>query len=350
MRTPNCAVQYPLTGQSRKITDGKLNLYFNSLYESNHFSDLSSQSCPMFEIRELRHLLSIDEHRHFGRAARAVGLSQPALTKSLQRIEEAFAAKLFERSRAGVVPTAVGTEVIARARRLVEEATELKRVVDAMTEAESGSISIGVGPAMAESYVANAIAAIAQQRPRARVSVRVDHWQQLSDWLVAGEIDFYVADVGQARIDNRFHYTGLPAQKFVWFCRAHHPLASRRRRMVTRADLLRFPIATPKMPPWAIDWFAAGCPEQSAAGLPIPFPAVECESYVMLKRMVSASDSISAALESTLSRELADESLIILRVEAPDLTTQAGIIRLRDRVLSPLAMELAERIETIANK
>ncbi len=45
----------------------------------------------MFEIRELRHLLSIDEFRHFGRAAAAVGMSQPALTKSLQRIEQALA-------------------------------------------------------------------------------------------------------------------------------------------------------------------------------------------------------------------------------------------------------------------
>lgn len=92
----------------------------------------------MFEIRELRHLLSIEEFRHFGRAAKAVGMSQPALTKSLQRIERSLGAKLFERSRHRVSPTAVGEEVLARARRLVQEAEQLQRAVDAMTGAETG--------------------------------------------------------------------------------------------------------------------------------------------------------------------------------------------------------------------
>lgn len=72
-------------------------------------------SPTMFEIRDLQHLLSLDEHRHFGRAAAAVGLSQPALTKSLQRLERILDTRLFDRSRARVSPTAVGEEVIAQA-------------------------------------------------------------------------------------------------------------------------------------------------------------------------------------------------------------------------------------------
>jgi DNA-binding transcriptional LysR family regulator len=303
----------------------------------------------MFEIRELRHLLSIDEFRHFGRAAKAVDLSQPALTKSLQRMERAIGAKLFERSRAGVVPTAIGKEVLARARRLLNEAADLKRTVDMMSGVEIGSITVGIGPAMSETYVVAAIAAFVHQRPLTQIAVRVDHWRQLSAWLLAGELDFYVADVGDARIDNRFYCTSLPPQKFVWFCRRGHPLVRRRRRAITRNDLLRFPIATPKMPPWAIEWFAAAFGEQGAAGLPQPFPAVECESYAMLKRVVLSSDCISAALEQTLAREIKDGSLIILPIDAPELTTRAGIIRLSDQTLSPLAAELVASIENLAN-
>jgi len=303
----------------------------------------------MFEIRELRHLLSIDEFRHFGRAAKAVGLSQPALTKSLQRIEHALGAKLFERSRARVVPTVIGKEVLERARRLVNEAEDLKQTVDSMTGVEVGSITVGVGPAMSETYVAAAIAAAAQQHPRTQIVVRVDNWRQLSDWLLAGELDFYVADVGEARIDARFHSTTLPPQKFVWFCRPSHPLVGRKSRSVSRRDLVRFPIATPKLPPWATEWFAAAFREQGAAGLPRPFPAIECESYAMLKRLVSSSDCISAALQRTLARELEEGSLATLPVDAPELTTRAGIILLPGRTLSPLAADLVARIETMAN-
>ncbi|MEQ8786090.1 MAG: LysR family transcriptional regulator [Pirellulaceae bacterium] len=302
----------------------------------------------MFEIRELRHLLSIEEFRHFGRAARAVGLSQPALTKSLQRIEQSLGAQLFERSRRHVRPTAIGAEVLARARRLVEEAEDLKRAVDAMSGAATGGVTIGVGPAMSETYVAAAIAEVAQ-RQGTQIVVRVDNWQQLSDWLIAGEIDFYVADVGAARIDGRCHHTSLPQQQFVWYCRRGHPLAGRRRKTVSREDLVRFPIATPKMPSWATEWFAAAFGEQGAAGLPRPFPAVICESYGMLKQLVASSDCISAALRQTLASELADRLLVVLPVDAPELTTQAGIVRLLDRTLPPLAEELIAAIETLAD-
>jgi DNA-binding transcriptional LysR family regulator len=303
----------------------------------------------MFEIRELRHLISIDEFRHFGRAAKAVDLSQPALTKSLQRMEQVLGANLFERSRARVVPTAIGNEVLVRARRLVDEAADLKRKVDSMTGAQNGSVAVGVGPAMAETYVATAIATIAQQYPHTQIAVRVDHWRRLSDWLQAGELDFYVADVGEARIDRRFQYTRMPPQQFVWFCRRAHPLARRRKRAVSRSDLVRYPIATPKLPSWATEWFAAAFSEQGVAGLPHPFPAVECESYAMLKRLVSSSECISAALQQTLARELEDGSLAILPVDAPVLTTRAGIVQHQDRTLSPLATHLVECIEKLAN-
>lgn len=302
----------------------------------------------MFEIRELQNLLSLDEFRHFRRAAKAVGLSQPALTKSLQRIEHVMGAKLFERSRAGVAPTAIGLEVLARARRLVDDAADLKRAVDAMNGGDIGKIAVGVGPAMSETYVAAAIAAMAQRHPRTKIVVRVDHWEQLAAWLLSGELDFYVADVGKARIDGRCHYKALPPQSFVWFCRAKHPLAKPARKTVSRSDLLRFPISTPKMPTWAVAWFAAGLGEQDAAGLPAPLPAIECESYAMLKEVVLSSNCISAALQQTLARELQDGSLVALPVDAPELTTNAGLIRLADRTPSPLAAELMADIEKLA--
>lgn len=264
-------------------------------------------------------------------------------------MEQALGAKLFERSRSRVTPTPIGIEVLAKARHLVDGATELKRTVDRLAHAENGTVTIGVGPAMAETYVAEAIALMLEQRPNSQVLVRVDHWQQLSEWLLAEELDFYVADVGEARIDRRFAYSSLPPQSFAWFCRSSHPLARRRRKRVSRREMLKYPIATPKMPPWATEWFAADLGEQGAAGLPRPFPAIECESYSMLKRLVAASNCISAALERTLTKELADGVLAVLPVDAPELTTRSGIIHLPTRELSALASELVTCIERVAN-
>ena len=294
------------------------------------------------EIRDLMHLLSLDQHRHFGRAAEAVGLSQPALSKSLRRLEQDFGAKLFDRSRAGVAPTAVGQEVIRQARRLVSDAEQMKRTVDQMRGIEIGSMSVGLGPAMSESFVTAAIARIADQHPRARMSIRVDHWQQLSDWLLSGELDLFIADITAASKDSRLRCTPLPTEQFVWFCRRAHPLAGKR--SVSRKDMVEYPLATPKMPDWARRWFAeenGNEPRESRSG---SVATIECENYSMLKRIVLSSNCISAALPSTIESELGAKTLCVLRLKAPKLKTTAGIVQIRDRTPSPLAQALTSEI------
>src|SRR6056297_2090812 len=138
----------------------------------------------MFDLRDLHNLLSLEEHRHFGRAATAVGLSQPALTKSIQRLEKQMGGLLFDRSRSRIAPTALGDDVVARAKSIMEEVAELRRSVDLFLGLKIGTVTIGVRPAMSEPYVARAIAAVAESHRNTQVRVRVDHWQQLSDWLL----------------------------------------------------------------------------------------------------------------------------------------------------------------------
>lgn len=302
----------------------------------------------MFDLRDLQNLLSLDEHRHFGRAAVAVGLSQPALTKSIQRLEKQLGGLLFDRSRPRIAPTALGENVIARSKGILMEVSELRRSADLFVGLQIGTVTIGVGPAMSESYLSHAIAALAESHPHIQVSVRVDHWEQLTEWLLGNEIDFFVADIFEQSEDERFECTPLPKQELVWFCRAGHPLADRS--VLSQKDLLDFPLATPRMPIWGIRWFAAAKKEkEQLTGLQRPMPNIQCESYSMLKRIVMSCNSVSAALSDTISEEVTEGRLVILPVDGPTLTTQAGIVRLRERTLSPIAKELIRIIQTKAD-
>src|SRR5262245_34114324 len=128
------------------------------------------------ETNALEHLLALDEHRHFGRAAKALGVTQPALSKSVQRLEKVLGARLLDRSRKGVTPTAIGAQVIERARPLIGSVADLQREVHLLRGRSIGRLAIGVGPAMSESFVNMAIARLAQHHPGAQISVRVDHW------------------------------------------------------------------------------------------------------------------------------------------------------------------------------
>ena len=92
----------------------------------------------MLETRQLRHLVAVDDHRHFGRAGRSLGISQSALSKSIRRLEEVVGARLLDRSRKHVAPTPIGEFVIQRARRLLGDVAELQREVDLLLGGDAG--------------------------------------------------------------------------------------------------------------------------------------------------------------------------------------------------------------------
>ena len=289
----------------------------------------------MIELRELKNLIVLCQHGHFSRAARALGVSQPALTKSIQRLEQSLGARLVDRTRTGIIPTPVGEEVLRRGQPLVADANELVREIDLMRGVCAGPLAIGIGPAMSESPVIDAIAHLIDGRSDVRIQIRVDHWHQLSEWLLDRKIDLFIADITEAKRDDRFDCRPLPRAKLVWFCRAEHPLVKRKR--ITRRDLLQYPLATPRMPEWASDWFAVGLKSDAPTG-ELPFASlIECENYAMLKRLVLGSDCVSAALTPTIAQEVAAGTILPLKVKAPQLTTQAGIVTLTGRTLSPLA-------------
>ena len=180
----------------------------------------------MFETRQLWHLVALDDHRHFGKASRTVGISQSALSKSIQRLEEEVGVRLVDRTRKQVAPTAVGEVVIQRARRILSHVEELKREVNLLLGRDTGALAVGIGPAMAESFASVAIARMAELHPKIHVLVRTDHWAQLSQWLFEGKLDLLVADISELRRDRRVNVIHVPTEQLVWFCRRGHPLAS----------------------------------------------------------------------------------------------------------------------------
>jgi len=241
----------------------------------------------MVDPRDLRNLLAVYEHRHFGKAAKENGLSQPAITKSIQRLEKDFGLVLFDQSRSHVGPTAVCESIVSHAKSALAELSALQRVVRMLRGLETGSLAVGTGPAMSESFVMQAFGSLAQDQPRLQFEVRVDHWKQLSQWLIAGEIDLLIADLADLTKDK----------------------------------------ATPN---------------------DVALPAIQCESYSALKRIVLESECVSVALAGTIRTEVEQGLLNTLAVDAPKLQTNAGIVRLRHRTLSPLAAALIERIATLA--
>src|SRR5580704_11636152 len=100
-------------------------------------------------LQQLTYLVAVDEHRHFGKAAEACFVSQPALSAQIRELERRLGVSLFERGNRRVLPTAVGVTVIERARGVLRDADELVAAARLDPDGLRGPLALGVIPTMA---------------------------------------------------------------------------------------------------------------------------------------------------------------------------------------------------------
>ena len=123
------------------------------------------------DFQKLKHLLAVVEHGTFSRAAEAVNLSQPALSRSIQALETELGLPLLDRGTRRLRLTAYGACAVERARRMRHEETELQRELKRMHGGESGSLNIGLSPTPASLLLSPLLAHMTARHPQVRVSV-----------------------------------------------------------------------------------------------------------------------------------------------------------------------------------
>ena len=285
-----------------------------------------------YHLRQLRHLAAVAEHGSYTRAAAAMGLSQPSLSRSIQALERSLGANLFDRTRTGVVPTAVGQVVVDRARRVLREASDLDREVSLALALEIGHIRVGVGPYPAEISVGKAAGRLTGRRPGVQVELVVSHWATLTEAVLDGELDLAIGETSAARENPRLIVEALPPHRGGFFCRPGHPLTRKSR--LTLDDLRAYPCSSPILP----DRF------------PLAASAIRADTFQLAKSVVLESDAVGLAMPTTIERELLDGTLVDLPFEAPWLVTNYGFIRLADRTPSPAALAMIETVREVEDE
>ena len=295
------------------------------------------------ELQQLRQVVALAEHRSFVRAAAALHISQPALSRSIQNLERRFGNSLFLRSAAGVVPTDLGRLYIERARDLLRMADELESEAIGHAAQRTGRVSIGGGPYPTDSFLGPATARFVEQFPRVSVQLHSGDWDDLAHELRSRTLDFFVADASLLAREPDLEVMPMPIQHPVYFfARAGHPLAQGKA-SVRAADVMAWPFATPsRIPPRVLDPLLAAHREGSSR-LPAarPFPAIECSGLSPVKRLVAASNAVSAATLPCIAEELDSGRFVLLATE-PWMYLQFGLVSLRGRPWTQTAETLRE--------
>jgi DNA-binding transcriptional LysR family regulator len=295
------------------------------------------------DLRQLRHLLALADHGSFGRAAAALAITQPALSRSMQGLERRVGTALFERSKSGVAPTDEGRMLILRARALVHAADELDREVLRRKVPGAGQVAIGAGPYPGETIVPDALARFVASHPLVRVRAVVrGEWDELLRRLRARELEFLVCETSTLAGEHDLEVVPLSSHPLYCVARRGHPLG--RRAAVRLVQLFAYPLlALSRIPPRVLGPMQA-TEQQSEKRRPgRPFPAVELASLAAVKRLLANSDAIATLTLPCVADELEDGTLKVLLTE-PWLSTHYGFVSLKGQPVSAAARALLERL------
>lgn len=143
----------------------------------------------MITLKQLRYLAALAEHRHFGRAAEACAVTQPALSMQIRDLEKHLGADLVERRPGEVMLTEVGVEVSRRAERVLAGARDLAEFARHSGRLLSGKLRLGVIPTLAPYVLPQILPALQQRFPELRIELRETQTRTLLDELHRGALD-----------------------------------------------------------------------------------------------------------------------------------------------------------------
>ena len=295
------------------------------------------------ELRDIEYFAVVAECRNLGRAADALGLSQPALSKSLRRLEQAVHAKLVRRSPKGVELTPEGLVLLSRVRELRLSLQSVVREIADVSEGSVGQLRIGVGFARPDQFLASAFALLLKDAPKVKLIVTVSDNDLLIPALRNGELDLFVnysldthrlADLMREHLYNDEHVV----------------CASPKHRLAKRKHVSLQDLAGER---WAGSPLILGSQQRLHEtfrdnGLPPPQIAFECRSGAVRLQTIASSN-----LLDWTSRRLVEQSelasiLKILRVKELTWLRPVGVVYRRETYLPPVARRFIEILRVAA--
>lgn len=293
------------------------------------------------DVRDLRYVRALAEHGNFSRAADALGLTQPALTRRVQALEAELDVRLFDRHAKGVALTPFGTLVVDRAGELLHGVEGIKLELDRMRGLDVGCVNLGAGPVVAQ-IVGEAVGRLLCSHPQLRITVSVDNVNELTTSLRSGKTDMFIGNVSMIAGEKDLEVVSSFEHSGYFFCRPGHPLL--KRRSPTLEEVFAYPFVSAHLPHEIAQVF------EEALGNRRLEIAVECDNYPVLKKIVASSDAISLASRYAIIDELRSGELVEVPTANPAVVSYFGVVRLANRLPSPAAQALAAELAESGRK
>ncbi|WP_119166569.1 LysR substrate-binding domain-containing protein [Algihabitans albus] len=289
-------------------------------------------SLQRISVRQLRLLVAVAETGSMVRAAEVIGLTQPAVTKSIRDLEEDLRVELFVRGRRGVEPTIYGRTLVQHARLVLAQLAHAAEALEDLSHGTGGRVVVGTLLAASAWLLPRAIARLRRERPKVVIEVVEGTNERLQPMLLHGDLDMVIGRLSEVRHRSGVRQEQIYAEEIVILARPDHPLLACE--TTTLADLQR---AEWILPP----------PETTLrrqlekaffdVGLEPPVAVVQSLSLPTNRRLLRESDLLGAWPEGIAADELESGRLVALPIRLSQTLGPVGVSILKGSQLSPAA-------------
>ncbi|MFV8816458.1 LysR family transcriptional regulator [Haliea sp. E17] len=288
------------------------------------------------DLRSLRHVATLADTLNYTRAAEELGLTQSALSRSIQGFEQRMETRLFDRNRGGVQLTAVGRRFVERAKQLLRDADELERSLLLESGAAAGDVAFGMAPMPAKALLAGCLQTVLAETPELVTRVTVRRAEALLNLLQAAQLEFFVCADGQLPDTAPLRAVSLGHCNLRLLVRPRHPLLRGR-----QSGRRSYPLLVP-------DHLRGSAGARFAAVPALAGAQHLVEDYGTAAKIAATTDAIWVASDIAAAGELAEGLLVNLPAERFGLRVDSYRLMfysLSQRTLSPAATRIRSLLQ-----
>jgi len=288
------------------------------------------------DLTLIRSFLAVAETGAITEAAERIGITQPALSRRIQQLEDQLRVQLLERGRKGAQLTEIGRLVQIEAQGIVARYERMREIVSSHQRLEGGTVRVGGGATAVSFILPEAIAAFQAAHPRVRFQLREAGSSEIADDVVAGRLELGVVTLPVR--DRELEVTPLATDRIVLVARRDHPLArSQRVRIQQLADQAFVAFEAGSALRQIIDG------KLREAGVEVKV-VMELRSIAAILRMVSTTGNL--AFVSQLGMEQQGD-VVALPMQGLRIERRLAVIARRGVSLSPAARAFAQRLQSL---
>jgi len=293
-----------------------------------------------FDLSDLRAFVAVADLGTFSAASQTLHLSQPALSRRVDKLEQALGFRLFERTTRKVELNAMGRAFLPRARHVLSELESALVSMGDLSERIHGLVTVACIPSAVDNFVAQVVRDFHQRFPRIRVRVLDQPAPEILLSVARSEADFGINYLGTQEPDLDFER--LVDEPFVLACRRDHPLARRRR--IPWSELAEHECITLAPGSGNRLLINQGLVQVKAR----PHWSCEVQHVPALLSLIEAGVGVGAVPRLALVGG-ASSSLVGVPLVDPVIVRSVGIVRLRGRPLGSAPQALYDMLKAHAN-